>query len=478
MPRRRPSKNLIPPWIESAAEPVILLSATGPVLTINPAGCEWLGLEPESWRDRTPHAANATSNDSIDRRLAGLALAPEFIESGAIRQRVWALDKSGQPDSRFASITCLHNPDGKPESILIVVDRQPAGEPDPGSSNSVAEQIAQVRIAVARHFVKSGSPEPLVAVLGTSPNAENVRARIAAAESGNNHVLICGPPGSENEAVARHLHRMRYRKSATPPPLTVLQSRVADQAFVQDIIRQSMAERKLFEPSAVCLLLVDAEELDAGAQTELAGFLRISPGQISLLATTHQPGRINGGDSGERTFDTFLASHLAAQTLVLPPLKQRRQDLIAMITALVDAECRQKNRPSIQPGAGCIELLAEYTWPGDIAELKEMVRQSVSGCTGSQLEIRDLPQSIRMAVTAQRTARLPVEKVELDLFLAGIEREVVGRALAQARYNRSQAARLLGISRSRLLRRCENLGITLPTETPDFEPVEFEEDVE
>ncbi len=477
MPRRRSSKSLIPPWIESASEPVVLLAANGTVLAINEAGCKWLGVEPDSWRDRTPHAANATSSDLIDRRLAGLAMDLSAIDSGPARKTVWAIGENNEPDSRLASVTTLHDKDRKLASLLIIIDRESAAEQNV-TDWSLDEQITRVRIAIAKHFAKSGSTVSILSALGNSPNAENVRARIAAAESGSNHVLISGLQGSEVESVAMHLHRIRYRKSTNPPPLAVLQSRVADQAFVQDVIRQSMSERKSFDPPIVCLLLADADALDAGAQTELAGFLRISPGQISLLATTHDLHRITNSDAGDNKFDSFLSSHLAAHTLTLPPLKQRRQDLVAILTALLDAECRRNNRATLLPSAACVEMLAEYGWPGDVAELKEMVKQAVAGSRGTQLETRDLSQSIRMAVTAQRTGRLPVEKVELDSLLAGIEREVVGRALAQSRYNRSQAARLLGITRSRLLRHCENLGITLPTETPDFEPVEFEEDVE
>jgi two-component system NtrC family response regulator len=125
-----------------------------------------------------------------------------------------------------------------------------------------------------------------------------------------------------------------------------------------------------------------------------------------------------------------------------------------------------------------IEMLAEYTWPGDVAELRSTLSTMIESTKGTEIETGQIPQTIRMAVMAQRGSRLPVEKIKLDDFLAEIERELINRALAQTKFNRSQAARQLGLNRARLLRRCESLGITLPTEQPEFEPIDFEESTE
>ena len=64
---------------------------------------------------------------------------------------------------------------------------------------------------------------------------------------------------------------------------------------------------------------------------------------------------------------------------------------------------------------------------------------------------------IRLAVDADRHPQRPVESINLDAYLADIERELIRRSLRVAKGNRAQAARLLGVSRGRLLRRIESL---------------------
>lgn len=125
-----------------------------------------------------------------------------------------------------------------------------------------------------------------------------------------------------------------------------------------------------------------------------------------------------------------------------------------------------------------METLVEYAWPGEMTELASVLGEALVACTAGQMETSDLPPAVRMSVAAQRGSRLPVETVVLDELLQGIEREVISRALSQAKFNRSLAARLLGITRSRLLRRCEQLHLALPTEMPDLEPIDFEEAAE
>ena len=76
------------------------------------------------------------------------------------------------------------------------------------------------------------------------------------------------------------------------------------------------------------------------------------------------------------------------------------------------------------------------------------------------MESSHLPDSIHLAKQAAETSVPNFESIELDPFLESIEKELIVRALHQARGNKTKAAKILGLSRGRMLRRCEHFGIS------------------
>ncbi len=471
MGRRRANQPQLPEWLAACAQPVILRDEAGLILTLNAAAASWLGVEVKDALGRTSHPGNSGSAEPLDRRLAGLAI--EVGSGNAESTLVYSLDDAGQPVVVSAQTLVVPAGDGQEAWLLTIVGHD-AGK---GTERRVAEAaMATARVELARQRAQTARAAQVFSLLGSSPVAERLRAQVHAASTADSHVMVAGPAGGEQELLARRIHALRYVKSGKSPPLTPVQCRAADQAFIQDVIRHALAERSQFDPPVVCLLLVDVERLDSGSQTELAGFLRISPALIRLFATrtVARRGAVNDEES-PAPFDTFLEAQLSAQTIVLPQLAQRRMDLAGMMAAVTDSASRQKGHGPVTLSPVAIETLTEYSWPGEVAELSSALAQMLSKPSGKTLEVGDLPEAIRLGIAAQRGSRLPAEQVDLEKLLETVEREVMERALALCRNNRSEAARHLGLSRAKLLRRCAHLGIVLPGEAIDFEPVEFDE---
>jgi DNA-binding NtrC family response regulator len=85
----------------------------------------------------------------------------------------------------------------------------------------------------------------------------------------------------------------------------------------------------------------------------------------------------------------------------------------------------------------------------------------------------DFPARVRAVVSAGSHPRRPTEQIQLDDFLQEVERELIARAMKRSRGNKAKAARLLGVSRPRLLRRLTQLGFEVPSGPEiDFQPVE------
>jgi DNA-binding NtrC family response regulator len=103
--------------------------------------------------------------------------------------------------------------------------------------------------------------------------------------------------------------------------------------------------------------------------------------------------------------------------------------------------------------------LDAYAWPGNLDELARVVAEAHRRVEGPQVGAGDLPDRIRLAAEAAAYPPRPEETIVLDEFLAGVERELIRRALAQAKGNKAKAARLLGMTRPRLYRRLVQLGL-------------------
>jgi DNA-binding NtrC family response regulator len=112
-----------------------------------------------------------------------------------------------------------------------------------------------------------------------------------------------------------------------------------------------------------------------------------------------------------------------------------------------------------------LDQLAAYPWPGNMDELTEFVGYAFRRAAGPLVSAADLPDRVRFAADASSHAPRPQETIVLDEFLSEIETELIHRALQYAKGNRTKAAQLLGITRSRLLRRLEPSG-------PDFTPID------
>jgi len=119
------------------------------------------------------------------------------------------------------------------------------------------------------------------------------------------------------------------------------------------------------------------------------------------------------------------------------------------------------------------DLLALYSWPGELDELREVIVAAHRACNTHEVTPADLPPVIHHASKSAARARWQPERIVLDELLANIEKEAIVRALAQAGGNKTEAAGLLGMTRPRLYRRLVQLGLAGPEfieREPDDEP--------
>jgi DNA-binding NtrC family response regulator len=226
------------------------------------------------------------------------------------------------------------------------------------------------------------------------------------------------------------------------------------QNTVTGFVRQ-MREIESRRPGA--LLLLDVDQLSPPAQSELAGLLALPDFELFTICTSRQS-LLDLAAQGQFQFE--LACRLSTVVLHMTPLAERPEDIPLLAQFFVE----QYNAEGGSQRAGfteeAVDRLVAYDWPENVEELAEIVGQACRRADGPRVGSEDLPELIHLA--ARLTSRPPaqIETIQLDAFLQQIECELLSRALQAAKGNKSKAADLLGISRARLHRRLEQLGIS------------------
>lgn len=156
-------------------------------------------------------------------------------------------------------------------------------------------------------------------------------------------------------------------------------------------------------------------------------------------------------------FRADLLDRLAFDVITLPPLRQRRQDIMLLANHFAIQMCRELEIQIFEgftPNSA--ETLMNYRWPGNIRELKNVVERSVyrHGNSGGLLNniiidpFSPIPSTdqINYAITEQKTGEIPELPINLKQWLSEQEQTIIGKALEKSQYNQRQAAKLLGLS--------------------------------
>jgi DNA-binding NtrC family response regulator len=204
------------------------------------------------------------------------------------------------------------------------------------------------------------------------------------------------------------------------------------------------------------LLASDIDRLAPDLQIRLATALAAVPISPRFLATAQTP---LGELVGQGHFRHDLACRLATLTIHLPALVDRIDDLPLLAQALVEEVNAQGDKQLAGFDPAALDELFLYTWPRNVAELREVVLAAHARAEGPHITSADLPDWFRHVADAQGRPQVEPEPIMLDEFLAGIELELIERALAQAKGNKTRAAELLGLNRPRFYRRLVQLGL-------------------
>jgi two-component system response regulator HydG len=309
--------------------------------------------------------------------------------------------------------------------------------------------------------LEPNSTKPFVEVHSASfRRVLDVTQRVARYDS---PVLVTGESGVGKELLARYIHRLSTRSkrrflavNCGALPETLLESELFGHkagAFTGAVHDRA----GLFEEATKGTLFLD----------EIGD---ISPAmQVKLLRVLQEQEIMRVGESKPRTVDVRIVAatnrdlaasiragtyredlyyRLAVIEIEIPPLRERREDILPLARYFLQRLTKKLDRANLTLDARCVDLLQEYAWPGNVRELENAIeRGAVLSKDG-----RVVPELLPLAVLRSRAFESDIAHSPTAT-LAEVERNHIRFIMETTRGNRTQAARILGISATTLWRK-------------------------
>ncbi len=160
----------------------------------------------------------------------------------------------------------------------------------------------------------------------------------------------------------------------------------------------------------------------------------------------------------ERRFRKDLFYRLNVIPLHIPPLRERREDILPLVKHFLSQTAEEAFLPEITLDHDVEEVLQSYQWPGNIRELSNVLERVLSSLEGETIHLSDLPFYLyRSRKIASKLTAVSIREVQ-----SRAEKEAILHTLRLAHYNKSKAATMLGIHRTHLYKKIKKYGITKP----------------
>lgn len=320
----------------------------------------------------------------------------------------------------------------------------------------------------------SGAASERPPLLGVSRGMAQVHSLIARAAPTDANVLILGENGTGKGLVAWELHRLSRR--ADHPFVAVDLGCIPTGLFESELFGHKKGSYtgadsdrigRLRAADAGTLFLDEIGNLSLALQPKLltamdqrqvvsVGSNSPTPVDVRVVAATNMPQEQLHDES---TFRQDLLYRLNTVEIVIPPLRERRDDILPLAQYFLDFYARKYGRPAPALSIEATRALVDYDWPGNVRGLRHAIERAIVLSQGERLDLADfsLPRVGRAGGSA--TKALPASHGGATLNLHAIEREAIEEALRKHRWNISHSARELGLSRASLYRRMEKYGL-------------------
>jgi transcriptional regulator of acetoin/glycerol metabolism len=308
------------------------------------------------------------------------------------------------------------------------------------SSSGNAGTIVEIQLAgdsKPRPVAVSQNARPLPGLAGRSSAWARACDEVDASSRRRAWVLLVGEPGVGKVSLARAVHRRAQPQSRL---WAVDGSEIPDGALGEWL---TQLRERLADPAGTIVLrhlerLTPPAALAVGAALEHAGRSGEAPWVVGTLAATTIIGE---------ELDALLRHFLSSVTV--PPLRHRIDDVRDLVPVLL---ARHAAGTTVECSPEVLQTLLRREWPGNVAELEEVLQAALARQRSGRIRLEDLPEDLH----AQ--SRRVLSSWE------SLERDAIARALVKTRGNRTEAAAQLGISRATIYRKIHAYGIEIESQ--------------
>ncbi len=290
-------------------------------------------------------------------------------------------------------------------------------------------------------------------LVGTSGPMREVFDQVAQVARTNTTVLIRGESGTGKELIAHAIHYNSLRAakpfvkvSCGALPDTLIESELFgyEKGAFTDAHQRRKGRFELAEGGT--LFLDEIGDINLQTQVKLLRVLQAREferlggtetikSNVRLIAATNKSLETAMTDG---TFREDLYYRLNVFTIFVPPLRERKPDILLLADHFLQKFAGEHGKPIRRIATPAIDMLMSYHWPGNVRELENVLERSVLVCEGQVLHAHHLPPTLQTAETSETTLAQPLQEA-----VGAYERDLITDALKSARGNRARAARLL-----------------------------------
>lgn len=271
-------------------------------------------------------------------------------------------------------------------------------------------------------------------------------------------VFITGESGTGKEVVARLIHTKSQKSpfvaiNCAALPKDVIENELFGHekgAFTGALVKKSgcfelahggtlfLDEIAEMHPQTQAKLL---RAIETKAFRRLGGSDEVSVDARIIAATNKDP--MKAMKEGSLREDLFY--RLSVIEIAVPPLRERRQDIVPLLDHYMRHLSSKYNRPVKKFSSSCIQVLEAFEWPGNVRELRNLIERLVLICPDEMVECRHLPERMTSQSRPAKTLTIPV-----GTSIDKVEEALIKKTLEHTGDNKARAARLLGVSRKTL----------------------------
>src|ERR1700704_3595832 len=308
-------------------------------------------------------------------------------------------------------------------------------------------------------------------IIGESPSLREVLDTIRQVAPSAANVLLDGESGTGKELAAHAIHNLSRRNRAKF--VAVHCAALSPQLLESELFGHEKGaftgahERRIgrFEQAnGGTIFLDEVAEIDPSTQVKLLrvmseerAFERVGGNQtlradVRIIAATNKnlEQLVREGK-----FRDDLYFRLNVVRIVMPPLRERKEDIPILVRGFLRHFCKQNQKPLLELMPDAMNALLSYNWPGNVRELRTAIEHGVVMAVGPKITLRDLPAAVRHAA-GQEVPR-GVSQASSPLDLRETERKLILQALTATNRNVTAAAKKLGISRRTLHRKINEI---------------------